>query len=78
MKFTLSTSGIFYPDKAKREKLEEIGFTFKPSNYKEFTITDIEPEIEINTIDELIQFTAKYGEIIVMGETIEIYDNYRE
>jgi hypothetical protein len=47
MKFTLSTSNNFYPDKTNREELEEIGFTFKPSNYKEFEITDINPEIEI-------------------------------
>jgi len=78
MKFELSTSGYFYPDEAKRVKLEEIGFTFKPSYFMEYKITDVKPEIEINTIDELIQFTAKYGEIIVSGETIKLYDDYLE
>lgn len=77
MKFTLSTSGHFYPQADRRKELEEIGFTFNPSNYKGFTIEG-SPEIEINSLEELIQFANKFGEIIVGDGSIEIYNDYRE
>lgn len=77
MKFTLSTSGHFYPQADRRKELEEIGFTFKPSDYKCFTIEG-SPEIEINSLEELIQFANKFGEIIVGDGSIEIYNDYRE
>lgn len=77
MKFTLSTSGHFYPQADRRKELEEIGFTFKPSDYKDFTIEG-SPEIEINSLEELIQFADKFGEIILRDYSIEIYDDYRE
>lgn len=77
MKFKLSTSGNFYPQADRRKKLEEIGFTFKQSDYKYFTIEG-SPEIEINSLEDLIQFADKFGEIIVGNESIEIYDDYRE
>jgi hypothetical protein len=34
--------------------------------------------IEINTLEELIALSEKYGEIILDGDSIEIYDDYRE
>ena len=77
MKFTLSTSGHFYPQADRRKKLEKIGFTFKPSDYKDFTIEG-SPEIEINSLEELIEFTDRFGEIIVSNSSIEIYNDYRE
>ena len=77
MEFTITTSGSFYPNEKKRTELEKIGFTFKPSDYKEFTISG-EPKIEIKDLNELIQFADKWGEIIVGDGIIEIYDDYRE
>jgi hypothetical protein len=77
MKFTLSTSGYFYTRADRRKELEEIGFTFKPSDYKDFAIEG-SPEIEINSLEELIQFANKFGEIIVGDGSIEIYNDYRE
>ena len=78
MKFKLSTSGHFY-DRAKyREQLKKLGFTFQESDYREYAITDHEPEIEFNTLDDLIKFSKKFGELIITPTTIEIYDNYRE
>ena len=77
MKFKLSTTGYFYPQEDRRKKLSELGFTFKPSDFKEFSIEG-NPEIEIETLDELMDFTKKYGEIIIDGKSIEIYDDYRE
>ena len=77
MKFTLSTSGDYYPEADIRKELEEIGFTFTPSDYKDFTIQG-SPDIEINSLEELIQFADKFGEIIFGNGSIEIYDDYRE
>lgn len=77
MEFTLSTSAHFYPNADRRKELEEIGFTFKPSDYKDFTIEG-SPTIEINSLEELIQFADKFGEIIVCDGSIEIYNDYRE
>lgn len=35
-------------------------------------------EIELNSLEDLIQFTKEYGEVIFDGVSIEIYDDYRE
>ena len=77
MKFIVSTSGDFYQQADRRKELKEIGFTFKQSDYKDFTIEG-SPEIEINSLEELIQFANKFGEIIVGDGSIEIYNDYRE
>ena len=77
MKFILSTSGDFYPRADERKELEEIGFTFSPSDYKDFTING-SPEIEINSLHELIQFVDKFGRVIVENGSMEIYNDYRE
>ena len=53
MKFKLSTSGHFYPAKDKRTELSKLGFTFKPSDYREYSIEGT-PEIEINSLEELL------------------------
>jgi hypothetical protein len=77
MEFTITTSGHFYPNKERRTELEKIGFTFRPSDYKEFIIVG-RPTIEIKNLNGLIQFSDKWGEIIISDGTIEIYDDYRE
>ncbi len=77
MKFKIETTGYFYQNLEDINRLEQIGFTFEKSDYKDFKITG-NPEIEINTLEELIQFGNKHGEIIVSDGHIEIYDNYRE
>jgi hypothetical protein len=77
MEFTVTTSGNFYHDAKKRTALKKIGFTFKESDYKEFTIVG-EPIVDIIDLKELIQFADKWGKIIVGNGNIEIYDDYRE
>jgi len=37
-----------------------------------------EYEIEINALDELIEFIGEVGTLIVTKDSIEIYDDYRE
>lgn len=77
MIFTVTTSGSFYSDAEIRTDLEKIGFTFEQNKYKEFEI-DGEPRIEIKDLSELIEFTDKWGEIIISDKHIEIYDSFRE
>lgn len=77
MKFTLSTSGYFYNDPESREELSRLGFTFSLKN-KFYHINQNTIEIEINTLEELVEFTKKYGEIVFSDGQIEIYDDYRE
>lgn len=34
--------------------------------------------VKIASLSDLVEFSRKYGEIIIDGETLEIYDDYRE
>lgn len=83
MKFAISTTGIFYEDKSKRDKLTKLGFTFE-DNYKNHMITEDEIFIEINNLYELLELSKNYGELVIHScydeeiPTIEIYDDYRE
>lgn len=73
MKFNLSTSGWSYSEQDEISRLEKLGFTFGPRKY-----IAGEPTIEINTLDELMEFVKEYGQIVLDIDTIEIYDDYRE
>jgi hypothetical protein len=35
-------------------------------------------EVEIGSLQDLVEFSKKYGEIIISVDTLEIYDDYRE
>jgi hypothetical protein len=75
MKFTLSTSGNFYPNETERDKLINLGFVFVKSDYKKYIKTSFNPTIEINSLNDLIKFADEYGEIIIYNGHIEIYDD---
>jgi hypothetical protein len=82
MKFPITQNKYWYSNESK-EKLEKLGFTFEQTterykNFGEWQVTDCKPTIEISTIEELIEFTKEYGEIVFNGKTIEIYNDYRE
>ena len=34
--------------------------------------------VEINTLDELVAMSEKYGQLVLDGNDLEIYDTYRE
>ncbi len=94
MKFKLDTSGSFY-NQEKMEPLKVLGFKFRKSRevygkeywsgleefYKD---SSVQPEIELNSLEELIDLCEKFGEVVVRkdwsgnGNTLEIYDDYRE
>ena len=80
MKFKLTTSGNIYKYKKNRIDLEKLGFTFKRTylhNRVRYFIEG-EPEIEFNSLEELIKFSNIHGVLIICNDRIEIYDNNRE
>jgi hypothetical protein len=78
MKFKLSTSGRFYDGDNYQKELESLGFKFKPNDFRPFYKLDHQPDIEINTLGELMAFCERFDELILRDSEIEIYDNYRE
>ena len=73
MKFKLSTVETGYKERQKKE-YEDLGFTFH-KNESYFMIRG-EPEIEINTLEELMNFIDEHGEIIIREGGIKIYDGF--
>lgn len=86
MKFELSTTGSHYDSEQQKKKLEKLGFLFEEihenpmyiDKRKTWYLGHKQLEIEINTLEELIEFSNKYGDLIVSENRIEIYDDYRE
>ena len=80
MKFQLFTVGYEYSVR-ESEDLEKIGFVFRlPQDGGNYRIIDAKhtPELEIGTLEELIEFINRFGEIILNGRSIKIYDGYVE
>ena len=87
MEFELSTTEYFYKEEEMKE-LEKLGFKFnrytdaaderEPWNSYAGTIDMCYPTIELNSLEELIEFTDKWGEVVLSKGNIEIYDGYRE
>ena len=73
MKFIVSRTSIWSDEESP----------CKEAKKETFDDNEIDWIIEINSLDELIQFSEKYGELIITGnykglKEIEIYDDYRE
>lgn len=77
MKFNLSTSGDFYTVEGAK-KLEELGFEFEDNGFSEHLckrmITN-SVEINISSLEELLEFYDKWGELIINSNEIIIYDD---
>ena len=84
MKFTVTTAGYFYNESEVKAKYEEIGFTFrsrKSEGYgSEVMIDNDITEVELNTLDDLLAFSDKFGPLVVSNDppNIIIYDDYME
>jgi len=76
MKFKLYTANNFYPRKKDRQRLEKLGFSFKDVDSYYGPWIQGNPEIEINTLEELMQFIEVHGDIILDKNTLTIYDGY--
>jgi len=84
MKFRLSKASNYSSDEEKM-KLEELGFKFSlTSNYGEMSgsykweTTVGEVEVNIDSLDRLVELSEKYGSIIIRGHSLTIYDDYLE
>jgi hypothetical protein len=81
MKFKIITTHFFYQNRNRRNQLEELGFEFYRSKDGYYLIQGV-PSIEINTLEELIQFIKEYEcdrcEIIISDEYIKIRDEDAE
>lgn len=73
MIFKLRVTKYFYTNKNQINSLKKLGFTFKKSK-SEFEILG-EPMLEINTLEELLQFYSEYGKLVITANTIEIYND---
>jgi hypothetical protein len=83
MKFTVKTSGYFYNNDDEMERLKKLGFTFKNTaigirEHTNYVKEQYEVEIEVSSLEELVNMTKEYGRIIIDENTLEIYDDYRE
>jgi len=84
MKFRLKTANSIYRDDAQVEKLKALGFSFQ-KRHGDFYIddwpSDVLPEINIDTLEELIAFADEWGDLVFsikpLNEII-IYDGYLE
>lgn len=69
MKFVLSTYKGFYEDDEEIEKLKELGFEFYDPQRPEGFTRNIEirkcPTVEFESLEELVDFAKKYGEISI-------------
>ena len=71
MKFTVTTSKDRYS--TRPPSLLKLGFNF---NAQGFVIN--QGKVEINTLEELLEFEKEFGAIIIFGDSIEIYNSCRE
>ena len=92
MKFKIETCDNFYmEDDIRTKKLQELGFVFedyeiingKKQFYKDRDI-NCNLYVDINTIDELIEFIKKYSDsdgmaiININNISLKLYDGYNE
>lgn len=78
MKFKLYTSADYYNNISDQAVLRELGFDFKCDESGDYIITN-RPEIEISSIEELIELSHKFNfGIIIKGQTLELYTHWRE
>lgn len=77
MIFSCRTIGVLYDEKNEIQKLKRLGFTFKEYKHNQFIIAGM-PEIEINSLEELINLSKELGSSLIVSEgLIEIEDDYR-
>ena len=81
MKFELSTTKYQYFGEEKKD-LMELGFTFRletsPLFAKDRYVIEEKPLIELKTLEELMEFVSKWGQVVLTKDSIEIYNDYRD
>jgi len=65
-------------DVEEQKKYERLGFRYIKGDMVTYTDRHHIPQIEINTLEELINFVKEYGPVVVSENEITIYDDYLE
>jgi hypothetical protein len=80
MKFEVSAACHFYEKGDEQVPLlKELGFDFESSyNGRELYLKREDVFVDINTLDELMAFINKYGDIVINKDVIIIYNDYIE
>lgn len=84
MKFTLTTTEDIYDiNSPEIERLKILGFSFSEEkgifdSSRPIMSIKSSPDIEINTLEELIKLKELFGPLILQDQEIEIYNGYRE
>jgi hypothetical protein len=73
MEMIVTTAGFFCPDAEKRKKIESLGFTVYFAQDVEEWYVEGEGRVQVDTIEQLVQFTKEFGSIVMHVNTIEIY-----
>ena len=77
MEYNLQTERYTYTEKDKAA-LEELGFKFEKYGDRWCVKWGVNPEIEISTLEELMQFSDKHGPIVIDAGGITICDDVME
>ena len=81
MLFNLNTTRYFYTEE-EIDKLKDLGFEFtktlSPYREKGRFILDEPTTVNIDTLEQLMEFIGKYGTIVLNPDEIEIYNGCRE
>lgn len=81
MRFKLSEAKIWNTDEEKRE-LERYGFKFSYDKHEEWSdevwYREEDGFIDISSLEELLDFVKKWGDIVLSEDKIIIYNDYLE
>lgn len=82
MKFDITCTS-FWVDDERKKKYEKYGLKFVKTEPQYqcngmWERTHPDAQIEISSLEELINITNDVGTIVFNGKVIEIYDDYRE
>ncbi len=79
MKFRLDMAKNFEDNDKEKERLESLGFKAVPSRFRAWYFRKNERiKIEINSLDELMDFIKEWGTIVLDKDTLTIYNDYLE
>lgn len=93
MKFIVTTTKSYF-SKREAKKMEKFGFQFKlRPKYEDFDLKEVsywhkigepyerinKPEMHFDSLEQLLSFQKKVGNsLIIRGDYIEIYNDFRE
>jgi|WetSurMetagenome_2_1015567.scaffolds.fasta_scaffold1252254_2 hypothetical protein len=75
MKFKLTLTDMTDLSYKRLQKYEKLGFVISPPSDKFYPLYKAigAPEIELSSLEELVELSKEYGELIIYQDTIEIF-----